>query len=248
MMAHSVDRLSNGWRQGVLARLLFLSVLSATVIAASGLAASEAQAAKKDKKEKKDAGKTRTDPRELQAREAFAAGRYREALDVYAKLYAEKLHPTYLRNIGRCHQHMGNPDEAILSFRDYLRKASDLPANEKEEVEGFISEMQAMKEEQKQDLARQQNQAQNPPPAVAVVPTTPPAVQTAGTGTPQPATKPAGLNLQGSTPEPASNPPVYKKAWFWVAAGAVVAAGVVGGLWAGGVFSSSDCRTGYVCK
>jgi tetratricopeptide (TPR) repeat protein len=231
----------NGWRQGVLARFVFLSVLSATVLAASVLATPQAHAAKKDKKE---AGKTKTDPRELQAREAFAAGRYREALDVYAKLYAEKLHPTYLRNIGRCHQHMGNPDEAILSFRDYLRKAADLPASEKQEVEGFISEMQAMKDKQKAEQAH----AQNPQPAVAVVPTTPPVVQ-GGTGTPEPAAKPAGLDLQGKpTPEPESNPPIYKKAWFWVATGAVVAAGVVGGLWAGGVFSSSDCRAGYVCK
>ena len=50
------------------------------------------------------------DPRELKAREDFAAGRYQQALDVFAKLYAETLHPVYLRNIGRCYQNLGDPD------------------------------------------------------------------------------------------------------------------------------------------
>ena len=36
------------------------------------------------------------------------------------------MHPTYLRNIARCHQNLGNPDKAISSFREYLRKARDL--------------------------------------------------------------------------------------------------------------------------
>jgi hypothetical protein len=33
---------------------------------------------------------------ELKARTHFAAGEYKEALDIYARLYAETLHPTYL--------------------------------------------------------------------------------------------------------------------------------------------------------
>jgi hypothetical protein len=47
------------------------------------------------------------DPRELKAREDFAGGRYQEALDLFARLYAESLHPNYLRNIGRCYQNLG---------------------------------------------------------------------------------------------------------------------------------------------
>ena len=62
------------------------------------------------------------DARELKAREEFAAGRYQAALDIFAKLYAETLHPIYLRNVGRCYQNLGDPDRAIISFRDYLRK------------------------------------------------------------------------------------------------------------------------------
>jgi tetratricopeptide (TPR) repeat protein len=239
MSPHRIQRLPRSWRRGALA--VCLSALSFAVFGTASLSAPEAYAAKKDK----DSSKTRTDPRELQAREAFAASRYRDALDLYAKLYAEKLHPTYLRNIGRCHQNMGNPEEAIASFRDYLRKAPDLPASERQEVEGFISEMEALREKQKQDHARQQT----PQPVVAVTP--PPVAPPGGAAAGGAAAQPAGLNLQdaGAQPQPEQSPPFYKRTWFWVATGVVAAAAVVTGLWAGGVFSSStQCRAGYNCQ
>ncbi len=234
MSPHKVHRPVKSWRPGALA--ICLSALSLASLGTASLSVPQAYAAKKDK----DSSKARTDARELQAREAFAAARYREALDLYAKLYAEKLHPTYLRNIGRCHQNMGNPEEAIASFRDYLRKAQGLPANERQEVEGFISEMEALREKQKQDLARQQA----PQPVVAAAP--PPVAPTAG-----PAAQPAGVNLQDTSNQPQAeeSPPFYKRPWFWVATGVVVAAAVVTGLWAGGAFSSStQCRAGYNCQ
>src|SRR5207248_1136716 len=92
---------------------------------------------------------------EMQAREAYAAGNYQEALNLYAKLYAETLHPTYLRNIGRCHQNLGEPEKAIASFREYLRKARELSTDERAEVEGFIHEME--------DLQAKQSRAESPP-------------------------------------------------------------------------------------
>ncbi len=93
------------------------------------------------------------DSRELRAREAFATGHYQEAIDLYGKLYAEKLHPTYLRNIGRCYQKLKEPDKAIDTFRDYLRQAKNLPADEHKEIEGYIAEMEAMKERQAAEKA-----------------------------------------------------------------------------------------------
>jgi hypothetical protein len=237
MSPSKVHRSARGWRPGALA--LCISVLSLAVVGVTSVSIPQAHAARKDK----DSTKARTDPRELQAREAFAAGRYREALDLYAKLYAEKLHPTYLRNIGRCHQNMGNPEEAIVSFRDYLRKASDLPASERQEVEGFIKEMEALKDKQKQDQAPRPS----PQPAVAAEPL--PVSPGVGAATAQPAPQPAGVNLQSTEAQPEASPPFYKRTWFWVATGVVVAAGVVGALWAGGVFSKSDqCRAGYNCQ
>jgi tetratricopeptide (TPR) repeat protein len=237
MSAQKITRRTTGRRPCALAAYLTLPALLA-FLAVGTAALPEAHAAKKE------SSKVRTDPRELQAREAFAASRYREALDLYAKLFAEKLHPTYLRNIGRCHQNMGNAEEAILSFRDYLRKAPDLPASERQEVEGFIREMEALQEKQRQEQAR-------PPekPGTVVTPPPPTGGPPTGGAMLEPKPQPAGVNLQAT--QPSSQPeskPVYKRAWFWVTTGVVVAAAVVGGLWAGGVFDGSKCRSGYDCK
>jgi tetratricopeptide (TPR) repeat protein len=79
------------------------------------------------------------------ARELFAVGKYAEALEIYGRLYAETAHPTYLRNIGRCFQNLGEPDKAISSFREYLRQARTLTADQRTQVEGYIQEMEALK-------------------------------------------------------------------------------------------------------
>ena len=77
---------------------------------------------------------------EMKARESFAAGRYDEALQTFAKLYAETLHPVYLRNIGRCHQKMREPQKAIDAFQDYLAKTKSgkdkIAPDERAEIEG----------------------------------------------------------------------------------------------------------------
>ena len=57
------------------------------------------------------------------------------------------MHPTYLRNIARCHQNLGNPDKAISSFREYLRKARDLTPEQRAEIEGYIAEMEQLKQQ-----------------------------------------------------------------------------------------------------
>jgi hypothetical protein len=178
----------------------------------------------------------KADKREIDARQAFAAGRYQQALDLFAALYAEKLHPTYLRNIGRCHQNLQQPDKAINAFRDYLRQAKDLPSAEKVEIDGYIVEMEALQKKQDAESA----------PAVANPP--PPVLPMAGTES-----ETAHPNLvQASTlpTTPASEPaPFYTRGWFWGTVGGVVVLGVVGGLWAGGVFSkaSNHCPAGTVC-
>jgi hypothetical protein len=85
------------------------------------------------------------DDRDVQARDLFVAGKYRQALAIYQDLHARSRHPTYLRNIGRCHQMLRQPDPAISHFRAYLREARELTAQERSEIEGYISEMQALR-------------------------------------------------------------------------------------------------------
>jgi hypothetical protein len=224
-MSLEKHRIDVGFRCSWRSLTALVAVLS---VAAVGVVPSEAYAARgrSSKKEK-------ADPREMQAREAFAAGSYKEALDIYTKLYAEKLHPTYLRNIGRCYQNLEEPERAISSFREYLRKARDLPADERTEVEGYIKEMEDL---QKRQAAAAE--AANPLPAPV-----PP---------PEPAPRPIVV-IQQPAPAPApvsESTPFYKKAWFWGLVGGVVVAGTVGGLWAGGVFSSksnNSCPSGFDC-
>jgi hypothetical protein len=87
---------------------------------------------------------------EVKARGLFAEGRYADALDIYVRLYADKPHPTYLRNIGRCYQNLEQPDKAISSFREYLRQAKQISADQREQVEGYIREMEDLKKRQRE--------------------------------------------------------------------------------------------------
>ena len=187
-----------------------------------------------------------SDTREIKAREDFAAGRFQEALDIFARLYAESLHPIYLRNIGRCYQGLQNPDRAIATFRDYLRKAKGISKDETKEIEGFISEME--------DLKRQRE-------ATAAQPAAPPASAIATTPVP-PATDPAAGKQTSSSqavlvgtpasPAPADTSPVYTRWWFWTLVGAAVVAGGVGIAAATGTFDKTQnaaCPTasGFSC-
>lgn len=177
------------------------------------------------------------DKRELQAREDFGAGRYQEALDVFAKLYAEKLHPVYLRNIGRCYQNLGNPERAISSFREYLRKMKHVSDDERAEIEGYIHEMEELEKSQAaaktpvEPLPSAQRPS-DPSGAVTLAPppplVTPPAMVTAA---PSPA-----------APSPASSEdqPLYAHWWFWGAVGVVVVGAAVGTAAALGAFSPKD--------
>jgi tetratricopeptide (TPR) repeat protein len=184
------------------------------------------------------------DARELKAREEFAAGRYQEALDIFAKLYAETLHPIYLRNVGRCYQNLGDPDKAIISFRDYLRKRKTIEPEERREIEGFIAEMEELKK-QREAPATAATPATGPPkPASAI---------TSLSVAPQPATDTAPDALVTAPAAPAAEPssPFYARWWFWtIVAAAAVGAGVGVAAATGALTTTTDagCRIGYECE
>jgi hypothetical protein len=96
----------------------------------------------------------RLSPAEREAIEVFVAGRYEDALNSYAKLYAETLNPTYLRNIGRCYQRLRRPDSAIEKFRDYLAGGKDITTGDRAEVMGYIREMEDLRERQNQPTVK----------------------------------------------------------------------------------------------
>ena len=191
---------------------------------------------------------------EMKAREDFAAGRYDQALDLFAKLYAETLNPVYLRNIGRCHQKMREPQKAIDAFQDYLAKGKKISADEKAEIQGYIKEMTALRDEQ-----AQRNQAPPPPPPVTPIP---PAQPPPGwTVAPPPGQEPAGAPPPGWTvappppgpapadatlvaqpaPAPERSSPIYAKWWFWTIIGVVAVGGVATALALSSGTTKPDC-------
>jgi hypothetical protein len=204
---------------------------------------------------------------EMKAREDFAAGRYDDALELFAKLYAETLNPVYLRNIGRCHQKLRHPDKAIDAFKDYLAKGKKISGDERAEINGYIKEMEALRDDQARQAA--------PPPPTPVVtspPASPPPVQPlppAGGEAPgaypgpygaapqvEPVPPggqtPAGALVTQPPPPQAESSPFYARWWFWT----IVGAAVVGGVVAAVVLSSGTDKpacsapgvTGLVCK
>jgi len=137
----------------------------------------------------------------------FMQGRYDEALATFLDLYIQSDgRPEYLRNIGRCQQKLKQYPRAIESFKDYLRRAKHLGADERKEVQGFIAEMEA---EMKTTAANGATAAVTAPaPAKAAPPATPPPAP-AMTATPPTAAAPvfAPAPRPSPTPVPAPTPP-----------------------------------------
>jgi tetratricopeptide (TPR) repeat protein len=179
-----------------------------------------------------------SDQRELKAREEFAAGRFQQALDIFAKLYAETLHPVYLRNIGRCYQNLGDPDKAIISFREYLRKQKTIKPDERAEVEGFIAEMEALKKERSGGASATAAPVPTPEP-------TPPKAESAVKplpAAPEPKTggaAPEALVTAPAAPARDESPPIYARWWFWTLVGAAAVGAGLGIAAATGAFTTT---------
>jgi hypothetical protein len=191
-------------------------------------------------------------PGEMKARESFAAGRYDEALEAFAKLYAETLNPIYLRNIGRCHQKLREPQKAIDAFHDYLAKGKKIGPDERSEIDGYIKEMEALRDEQAKAAAPPVQPIQpiaapqpNPPPPSYAAPPPSYAPPPAGYA----AAPPQGtLIAQPGQAPPSESSPFYTRWWFWTAVGVVVAGGVVAALLLSSGTTKPGCPTGVTCQ
>ena len=183
---------------------------------------------------------------EMRARIAYAAGEYQEALDIFAGLYAETLHPTYLRNIGRCHQLMGNPDKAISSFQEYLRKG-DVDAAERKEVQGFIGEMRELKSQRAQVGGASAGAAGAATAKPNLLPQNAGALAEDGDGQGAPAvvgTRSTDADVHSDD----GGGSIWSRWWLWAGvAGVAVAAGTVAAM-SGGSSSKPACPAGVTCK
>jgi tetratricopeptide (TPR) repeat protein len=93
----------------------------------------------------------------------FALGRFDDALDEYQKAFDAKPIPDFLFNIGQCYRNLGDYDQAIFSFKKYLKLEPDAP--DKEKVDKLISDLEEKKERgEGQKLFKKTDEPPPPPP------------------------------------------------------------------------------------
>jgi hypothetical protein len=143
---------------------------------------------------------------ERQAKKACLSGDYVKGVTILADLFVDTGDPTYLYNQGRCYEQNVRYVEAAERFKEYLRKATKLTADDKAEVDKHIADCEA-------------TIAKSHP-----VEPTPPTPQPLPVAVPQPAPQP--LPLQGTATKEAA-PAAQGRPWQhtakWVATGAAVA-------------------------
>ena len=87
----------------------------------------------------------------------FALGKFDEALDEYQKAFDAKPLPDLLYNIAQCYRNLNDYDQAIFSFKKYLKLLPDAP--DKDKVEKQIEEL-----EEKKARGEGQKLIKKPPP------------------------------------------------------------------------------------
>lgn len=170
----------------------------------------------------------------------FDLTEYEPALADFKEAYRNKPDPVFLYNIAQCHRKLGNTDEAIAFYQNYLRREPD--ARNREEVERRISELEAIRQAGNPFAAPTTSlPGAGTRPTATPAPVSPPTPGVAPTATPAstPAMQPkAEAAPVSATPSPAAaldfsshdeatpkdGGGFYKRWWFWTAVG-VVAAG-----------------------
>src|SRR4051812_43241979 len=79
--------------------------------------------------------------REREARKACFTGNVERGVEILLDLYVETQHPNYIYNQARCFERNGKYDQAVLSYEDYLRKATNLGDAERAQVAKSIVEL-----------------------------------------------------------------------------------------------------------
>jgi hypothetical protein len=155
--------------------------------------------------------------RESDARRACAAGRVDEGIEILADLYARHSHPNYIYNQGRCYQQNGKGEQAVARFKEYLRVAPDAPPAVREQVEGYIRELEGTRTVEKAPPPP----VREPEPLPRAVPPPAPMVTTPNTVTDR---------LPPAPPPRQSSPALVAGA---IVFGVVGGVGLLGGLLAG---------------
>ncbi|MEK6606716.1 MAG: tetratricopeptide repeat protein [Myxococcota bacterium] len=159
------------------------------------------------------------------AKTLFRDGKYADAAREWERVYELTQKTDLLFNIGQCHRNLGDDTRALSAFRRYLEGRPDAP--NRAEVEQMIREIEAAsarptgraasarptgRDERKEPAPAP---SPNPAPSPTAVTEPPPEAIVAAPGT-------------RSADDAGAATPVWKKPWFWGAAGgAAVLVGVL---------------------
>jgi tetratricopeptide (TPR) repeat protein len=141
----------------------------------------------------------------------YELGKFGDAAAEYEQAYQAKDEPALLFNIGQAYRFDGQNKKALLAYKQYLRKVPN--ASNRADVEGHISALEKLIEDQKRSSSS--------PPTDTL---TPPGHETAE-GAPALGKAPPSVVAQ---PAAAPHTPAYKKWWVWTLVGVGVAAVAVG--------------------
>ena len=173
--------------------------------------------------------------KERRARIECAAGNHVDGVRLLAELWVSTGLTSHLFNQARCYEMSGQDQLAATHFREFLRKATDLPSKEVDEINHRIEELQ--------------RQANSRGTAAPVAPA--PAPTAAPQAAPVPAAPVPDRSAElVSSPQPApvNDSPVYTRWWFWTGVGAVVVGGVVTGILISHPGTKSPaCDPGVLC-
>jgi tetratricopeptide (TPR) repeat protein len=149
----------------------------------------------------------------------FDLGEYQQALEDFKSAYRVRDDAVLLYNIAQCQRLLGQSDDAVRSYKAYLRRAPSAP--NRDEVQAKIVALeQAM---------NARDRAKSIPPIPPITPpTTPNESRPTDTTNPE-----VSSQLTATAPPPQKKEPLYKKWWLWTAVGGVVAVGLGVGLGVG---------------
>jgi len=86
--------------------------------------------------------------RARQGKQLYKEGQYEDAAKVFSSLSVE--YPdnhAFTRNLGACYYHLRRPEPAISNLREYLNRKGDIAKEDRTEVEGWIAEMEKVRDQ-----------------------------------------------------------------------------------------------------
>jgi hypothetical protein len=169
-------------------------------------------------------GQDEKDPRETQAQKDCLTGKVESGVALLAELYANTSNANFIYNQARCYEQNARPADAINRFREYLRVAKNISAEDKADVDHHIDECRSLQAEQEKKVEP------TSPPAPASEPNErgTESVPTAAAPSPSPPPpKPPALDLTAKqdVPNAVADGPSRSNSWIYWTLGAVVVAG-----------------------